>query len=349
MDIAIVPSALTDLAFSRLKRSSVAAQRTVRETLLAHGSLVFASDAEIGEFIAAIKKSPLLLSPERDRWLNFLTLLNQQKRLLPNFLPSGFKLCDLNSESDLAGLNGTGEKVLVLSEDQFDRVFPNNPDAVEEIRAEISATTSGGLGEVSVIDSKRALAVAGAHAQGTDREHVWNELFAPLARRSKGVSVLDRYMFSELARRDSGIHSRYPPEHLIWLLNHLAATSPVGTRVRLVGGFGDERRVPEEATQLLDLILRQWNASPGGIIELEVTLANWRVNTDLPHNRHIRFGSLGYTLAEGLDRLRSPRLWDEDGLNWTYKWDFESTQMLANRETRVEQSSTVSSMRRTLP
>lgn len=347
VDIALVPDALTDVAASRLSRASWVAQRQLFDTLRAHGALILTSE-EITDLVSFIRDSPSFTDNERARWRELLLFLRQRERLVVVSARPGMKLSEVTGMEDLARF-GTPEAgtVLVLDSDHFDRLFPANSAGVARPSPQISVATPVTLGEVESIDQSRSLAVRGSHPHGHERELVWGDLFAPIVRRSSHLTVVDGYLFAQIARRDDGYLSRDTAEHVGWLLNHVATTAPLGTRVRLMSAFDEDRTlVPRQAAQVLEMVLRHWVGEPGSIVELEVVMASRR---DFPHNRHIRLGGLGFVLHEGLDRLRSPHLWDTDGFNWEYKWTESGLEELRARELRVETASSVSRAVRTLP
>ena len=131
------------------------------------------------------------------------------------------------------------------------------------------------------------------------------------------------------------------------MLDAIKATAPLGARVKLYAGIGEKNDplAPATARDVMALVHRHWESSPGNIVELEVLVANWSINKRLPHGRHIRFDGLGFSLDEGFDRLRVPSLWDEHGFHWKYIWRESSVQGMKDDEAHVAKASTATSER----
>lgn len=341
VDIALLPEALTDISSKRLAHVSAVAQRSVVETMRAHGILAFATAEEATELLRFVRQASLLSQAERGKWEELLITMQRQGRfeVLPN--PDQRRLAEITVRDQLLPFGQPGqETVLVIGSNQFEALFPGNVDGFETEGMGVSVARGGALSEVTSIGTKRALAIAGQHPKGYNREVLWTELFGAIAHRSKEIVVLDRYLFKEVANRDSGYRRNHQPEHLTWLLTKIAEVAKTGTHVRLIGGFGDRSDVPTTAAEVLQVVLRQSEGSLGKIAEIAVDLVNWADEIQLPHARHVRFGRLGFSIEDGFDRLSSPNLWHEDGITWRYHWGDDSINGMVSRESRVRQART---------
>jgi len=341
VDVALVPGALVELSFGRLARAALGAQNRAIDAILGHGSLVFASAEELQDLVRLIGDSTLFRSDESNRWREMLIMLRSQHRITNQNLVISHKLKDVESLSDLSDfLSSKGETVLVLPEAQFDHLFP-----AEQIMATVdqmnSAVIANTLSEASSIKRLRDRAIIGSYPHGYGRDSVWTELFEPLARRGKEIVIFDRYLFARLAVRDRNRGDRRAPEHLVWLLDKIRSSAPLGTVVKLYGGYGEVNHplVPSSAEDVAALVLRNWTSTPGPVVELEVHIANWTVDRSMPHSRHIRFNDLGFTLDEGFDRLADPTVWDQHGFHWKYLWLNASIQALKDEERYLSKAS----------
>jgi hypothetical protein len=341
VDIVVEPAALLELSTAQIARASVPAQMMFIEVVQSHGAMVFSNQAKFNELAEMAYRSPRLNQNEQKRFSELLLFMSQRKRLVID--PEvAIDYLDLDQAAGLAGRTAVGrDVVLVMGSNHFDQTFPQNEAGIAHTKG-ISASLASTLAAVDEVVAKRSLAAKSKHPNGYSRESVWQELFAPIARHSLDVSIVDPYLFGEMDSRRKGLRRSNQQEHVAWLLSKLSVTSKLGTRVKLIGGY--DEATPTKASDVMTMVLEQWTDAPGRIVELEIVLAARR---DLPHNRHIRFGGLAFGLDDGLDRLRAPQLWDVDGINWKYLWAAEAISDLQAREKRVERSRTATAATRT--
>lgn len=329
VDVVVEPTALLELSAGHLARGALPAQALFIETIKAHGAFLFSSEADLVELAMFASKSTQLNANERKRFSDLLLFMKERKRLI---LDAGLRV-GYEQVIDAAILKSVplgDDLVMVLGTEHFDRAFPDNEEGVAT-ESGVSASLASTLTAVSSVMAKRTLAVTNKHPSGYSREAVWLELFAPIARHSRDVTIVDSYLFGEMAARKKGNRNAAQQEHVAWLLSKLASTAKLGTRVKLIGGY--DELVPSDANEVMSMVLSQWKDEPRSIVELKVVMAS---RHDLPHGRHLRFGGLAFGLDEGFDRLRRPALWDVDGLNWKYLWSDAAINDLRERETRIE-------------
>jgi hypothetical protein len=338
VDVALVPDSLAELSFSRLNKAALVAQTSCIKALLAHGALVFSSSDEIRDLVHLVG-DPSLFSPEEGkRWKEMLLTLRAQGRITDRQVV-GQRLKDVGRITELSEfLSHQGENVFVLPEPQFDRLFTSQAmmATVDQMNTVAVAST---FAESDAVKRYRDRAEIESHPYEYSRDLIWDELFDSLCRRSKEIVIFDQYLLGRLAKRDLERGHLKPPEHLVWLLDKLRSNAPLGTVVKLYGGYGDARNplVPSSAEGAMNLIMRHWVSSPGRIVELHVHIARWTPR--LPHARHIRFNDLGFYLDAGLDRLASPTVWDEGGFPWKYAWREPAVEAMKNDELRVSRDS----------
>jgi len=337
--LAIDPESIAELSAVLPSRAATALHNRVIESLMPHGTFVFFSPEEASAMVRFVKASDLLAQADRKRWQSLIEFLYMRRRFFVATDAPRLPLKQLDDPERLADYELEGSRsIVVLKSEHFEQLFQNDSDSVEHVSGGVTATTSLSVVESSTMRTLVDLAASGRHPTGATRDRVFSDLFEPLCSRDTRVSVVDRYLFKEIAYRDESRRRNNPPEHLSWLLSRLDETALEGTRVALLGGYEQGGCVPDDAQEMLDILLRYWSPV-GRIQEIELVLASGR---DFPHSRHVRFGGPGFFLDEGFDRLRKPQLWAADGIMWKYCWSEPDHHEMVGRETRVREASSAS-------
>lgn len=337
-DLSITPASVTEISEAKLSGAAILVQRLLAETIRAHGAVKFGSSEEAREFLDHVR-SPLLSEAERKLWQELLIELRLGGRLAAGASPSPQELASVTDVGMLKKLRaGNSDHLFVLPNDQFETMFPHSVSKSEAPIAGLSVATAMSANDTDIVIQRRALSARGAHPQGYSREAVWKELFESVVRFSGEIVIVDRYLFNELVTRESDGNSA--EEHLVWLLRRIALDARPGVRVSLIAGTHKNPKITDPRA-IADLILRRWGMARGSIAEFRIVLASGK----FPHNRHIRFGGgtgsgrgVGYDLYEGMDRLKSPALWDVDGFAWRFRWRAEALESMRARERRMADS-----------
>lgn len=346
--IGLSPDALVDMSATK---GGVFATRlawdALAEALQSHGTLLLASEAEMARFIEILKGVDLTVD-EKKRLTAILTKLKKENRIDTAKVPLEAPLSQIASPQALDALKSAVPLVVVLPDGTFARLVPQNADGVVEVSDDAEASVGHTFSQAGVVKKMKERASLQNYPNGTPRERIWRELFAPLAARFPRVTVCDRYLMTELVNRETrGTSAQYrDPEHLTWLLDRLDATSPKGTRLVLYTQLDNpkfDKDGPLTADDVLDMIDRHWSPAADGRLEtIEVYGVPWRAKLH-PHNRHIRFGeSLGFKLDEGLDRLALPTVTYKSGFSYVYAWRGEHLRNMREDEGLVKNSPDVS-------
>jgi hypothetical protein len=156
----------------------------------------------------------------------------------------------------------------------------------------------------------RSLAQDQTVLSGASRSMCWDDRFEKLAKWSRHVSVLDRYVGKNLPIGAGG--------ELEWLLGRLDSTCP-GCQVA-VYTISDTQGFPNSST-LAQKLRRVANRAlgAGGITEIWLTSAPRHAGRfSFPHDRHLRFDSSVFELSAGLDRLGHATV--RDSFSCLYGW-----------------------------
>lgn len=159
-----------------------------------------------------------------------------------------------------------------------------------------------------VIGGLRKMKYAENYAKKSDSNRIWEERFAPCAKISKTITLVDHYLFGG----KDGIN-----KHLMrWVLDRLnQAEVPPTLKVELIGALPNNTRMNDIRDILADL---DFCKSPRFLSVWVVP--DWRGG---PHNRHIRFScSTAFTVEEGFARFVSlegkPEVWGISGVTPHY-------------------------------
>ena len=340
VDLGLDPEAIRDLAHPDMPSFGAAAQRELLRSILAHGYLLL-PNREATAALTAIVDGAAFSQGFKTKWLELLVSIVQSKRV--GFADPALEGSFAARASDGGlhfGPQAIGDGIAIVPRSDFQQLFPNS-DSPQVNVAGLTMTTADQLGETSAISRRQSLSDSGLHPHGTSRDFVWEDLFRPLTRRSSSFVMFDRYLLKELASRQSR-SSQAHPEHLVWLLEHIDSAAALRASVHLVAQAQPEHGILD-AQDALDLVLSSWTPVAGNITELKVTVSSWTDTGRRPHNRHFRFGkSLGFDLIEGFDRLRSPNLWDPEGIRWQYHWLPSAIGAMVRRETDIAGGPTAS-------
>lgn len=182
-------------------------------------------------------------------------------------------------------------------------------------RGEPELSVSESVAYCDTVKSIRELRERGNFPEGTARQDVWNAVFAPLAKLSSEVTILDRFFL----RHDSG------RDHAVWFVKALDREMPPGSNLRLLGEWPPDTDGQQAEAAVRDRLQRL--VGSGNLERVSVTLsAAWdkgphsrRAESTKygPHNRRIRF-SCGFAVSseEGFDRLGTKKITGADGFTW---------------------------------
>ncbi len=338
------PEALLDISAAKHGPFSTRlAWDALIEVLQSHGALLLTSGQEMRRITEIVKGKELTVD-EKKRLMTLISKLKKENRIDFAEPPLEKGLANVSFPGEIEELQASLPLVAILPDEAFMRLFPKNTSGTAELDSDTEAVIGQTVSHSSVLKKMQEVIDSQNFPLKTSREKVWDELFGALASRSKRVTICDRYLLSELSRRDSFSTSAqsHDPEHLVWFLSKLDSVSPPGTRVTLLTQLESPKNGEDgliNADSVLDIIDRHWSpAKDGRLVQIEVYGVEWRSKLH-PHNRHVRFGeSLGYKLDEGLDRLATPSISYKAGFSYAYAWKQEQLKKLRADERLILES-----------
>lgn len=336
----IAPDAIEGVAAGLSRALTKAQHEALLRVIAAHGMLVAANDDEAAELIRAVRDPDILPPAVRDRWNAVLVGLRKQNRFISMRPEAPLGLRSVVTLNDLRnGWRGRSE-VAVLTVEQAARLGVDEEGLLVDRSAGIELATAPIAAYCGTFTNLRRLADEGHVSPGTRRDDFWRAVLAPIARASRHVTILDRYLFGGLAWHEENLpRSRsWDADTVVWLVEMLDRTMPSNGSVSLLGESPDEGIF--RASDVADVIRSLWTATPScRISSLNVTVSPWnQPGARLPHDRHIRFDAgVGIKLHAGWDRFRRATVTELDGVGWQYLWLAEAVQELRAAESRVRQ------------
>lgn len=330
VNVHVTPSVVVETSRSVAKFSAPALRRELREFLLRHGVLRFASNAEAKTWIDGLK-SEELTPQEAKEWQQLLLTLNKLGRLVSENPALVEDADSATSKEELLPLAALSPLLSVIGTDTYGRLFPDAEVGVSPLKPNLDVTVPGSISQSAMHERLINLAQSGSFLRGTKRNDLWATLLEPLARVSKEIVVFDRYLFGQLEASFD--------EQVNWLLSRLDASAPKGAAVTLIGArgvpgdFGNER-VPGNAADAEWLIRENVSQKFERLGSVRVALAPSVRVRDMHHDRHIRFGAgAAVEVPAGFDRLAVPEL--RDNFGFTYRHSTDALKQLRARETAV--------------
>lgn len=308
-------AALVDRGASRAE--VFARSQAICEALRAHGHLVFSSHDEREAMQASILHVHQQHREAGAMWVALIKQFVQARR------------CDDLSPADPAGVDG------LASLEQLRVVWGPHTDviAVPNDRAEalgVAETETSHLDAPSQIDVARIATVpsaasfrgmkatsdAGVIKHGESRERLWRDVLAPIARVSRRLVLVDRYVFSGLADAVHG--GRGDTTFVAWLLERLDAEARDGCELTLIGWRGKPREQPSDGAGAAALVAQVF--SPGGRLGKVEIIAS-QPATFLPHDRHISSSlNVGVGFPAGFGDFARSTITKREGVEFVYRW-----------------------------
>lgn len=285
--VGIGPAALAD------GQSDPAVRRAFHEELLedlsVHGRLVFNSERDRDLFIEGIKALPTSLAKA---WESVLAAGRvtmsiadpPMEQSLSEMLEVDTIDAELADDLDLVLLDRDQAELLGVPEDEFSRTTPSG--MVEIGRISTAGRTVTLLSAQKMLDSPLR--------EGSSREMEWETRFEPLVSTTSQVTVYDRFVGQQTARRY--IYNMGGGDGLTWFLTRMAMKP--GRRVRIITAVSDEleggRRYDEDVIAGAFTLLQRSLAERGLHIDLVLVPDKFREPGKklerFGHDRHLRFG-----------------------------------------------------------
>lgn len=335
LNVAISPSVITEISNSNLGSYAALVQEQLSSILDRHGVL-FQTSVHERQRLLGLLASSQLQPDEQKRWRELLVRLHKSGRLTtaaPSVIESW---SDLTDGQQASGLEQLAPIISLVSGTDFTRLFPED-SIIHTVNETVEVTTAASLSASSQYTQLESLREDGVFHAGTHREDVWEVLFRPLVRVSRSIIIFDRFLYARIWERDDPY--RGAPEHLIWLLENINDTIPVGGEITLIGESG---KYPKRSSDLPDDPLRILNYIRDTIQNQFDRLGSVEINVHsgrekMHHDRHIRF-STGHALEvpPGFDRFAKPRL--SESVSFSYRHTRNSIKELMDREISVRKA-----------
>ncbi|MCB0918256.1 MAG: hypothetical protein KDC39_06770 [Actinobacteria bacterium] len=270
-----------------------ALQRAIQEDLLedltVHGRLVFSSEAELGDFVAAVRALPSSLAKAWEAVLSSRRVMVSVRE--PETTPS---LDEFIDPMRLESRTAPEIELVLLETEQAELLGVGDAD--------FSARSPGGLVEIGRLStaSRTATVLAARTAlrepmrEGTSRELEWQQRLEPLVEASSLVVIYDKYVGMQTARRY--LYDYNSGDGLTWLVTRIG--NHPGKRLRIItatsqpdrrGRAYDEQVLAASFQLLHEATGRRVNLDPVFVADRE-TDPRGRVLHKFGHDRHVRFG-----------------------------------------------------------
>lgn len=316
------------------------------EFLAAHGNLVISNSREMLDLVRLARASELVDQRARRIWSVLIQELRKQGRIQVLNPGSQFSLAEISTAAQLAGTwpaHQVPEAAMVPSS-FLKLLFPDAPGTVKDPSTGVILANPAEFLESEPIQRLRTLREESRVPFGQTRKSFWQFVLNPLAQSSKEVTIYDRYLFSEITKRDQSFPTPgQPHEALVWLLRMLDDSARNGLVVRLFAATAaphhGSAQHPVSAQQALEILKKFWVRPPrGAISRVEIVAGPWKQNGKLmPHDRHIRFSeNRAISIPAGLDRLKAATIEDTAGMAWKYHWSTATVAPLISSEKELE-------------
>lgn len=331
--IAISPAALAALGVNAgSPADSFGQHAALCEALEAHGHLVFASEDE-GRLLVRSIKEVGERSPEAGKlWARLFNHLGQSQRFdhlaPPNQqgLDGAAGIDDLrtgwSAQTDVAALQDAHAEAMGVGATQMCRLDP--PSGIDVARIGAAAFA----GTLADLKNHRD---GGVIKCGESRELLWDHVLQPLARVSRHLTVVDRYLFSAL--NDAIYADRGTDTFVGWLLAHLDADARDACEVTLIGFRGRPGDDPADGAAAANLVSRVFEPTGRRLSKVDVLVT--QPASYLPHDRHISSNvGVGVTFPASFDVFARDRVSKAEGVEFVYRWNRAAVDKLHEAERR---------------
>lgn len=225
---------------------------------------------------------------------------------------------DLCGEDPLPELLRSLADLVVISERASGDRETVRTNGFEMREGEPELTLADSITHCQTVTRARSLRELGNYRANTQRDVIWNEVFAVPAGVSTEATLLDHFFLEHLLNGKS----RNARDHAEWLIGRLDNSMAQGSTLRLLCGWPIDRRSsdPFPRTRLIASV--RTRIAPllgsGRLARINLALAPWpKRHDDGPHDRHLRFNAgVAISTDEGFDRLDSREVQGIDGFSW---------------------------------
>jgi hypothetical protein len=328
---ALSPAAVLSLGAGGTPADVFARSFALCQALEAHGLLVFANDAEGKELVQAIKQLEAAHPEVQGVWSCLAVKLGKAGRFIKHQPPSAKRLDNLSAITELFPEWKGSADIAVFANDQADRF---GLAANEMVRHD----------SVSDIDVARAPAAAfsgafltcrsdaeGVLAKDAPRDELWDRCFLPLARVSRRLTLLDRYLVQNLA--DLTASARAADGFMAWFLDHVDREAKDGCELEIIAFRGGPGQQPYDGAAAAQLVSDVLVGDGGRLSRIELVVT--QPASYLPHDRHLNSNlGLAVTFPASFNVFEGERVRKEEGVEYTYRSTPEAVDKLQKAEQR---------------
>jgi hypothetical protein len=327
--VAVGASAVESLSATGTRAEVFARHASICEALEAHGYLVIGNNDEGRELVRAIRASG---SEAAQVWAQLVTRFKRVGRLKNIDPPCPAGLDELTEIEQLRSGWATDTDLAVFPDDRATLFgVPENELSQLDAPSGIEIARAAAASFAPPISRFKASRDAGVLECGATRERLWDEVLMPIARISRSLIVVDRYLFTNLGNRVAG--GQGADSFIAWLLERLDRDAQAGCTAVLVGY--DERpdggvRDAEAAAQLVRAVYAAGGDRLAGVDVVTTQPAGY-----LPHDRHISASvGVGVSFASGFGALDRTTISALEGVEWAYRFHPDAVQKLQTAEQR---------------
>ena len=183
-------------------------------------------------------------------------------------------------------------------------------------------------GTIAGLKARRDSAVI---PNGESRDRLWEDVLGPLARVARQITVVDRYLFLELANAVAG--GRGNTGFVAWLFAHLDREARRDCQLTLVGFRARPGEDPVDGQAAAALVAGVISPNAGRLSQVEVLVT--QPASFLPHDRHISTSlGVGVSFLDSFDDFSRPTITKAEGVEFAYRWATEAVTKMQDAERR---------------
>lgn len=335
---ALSPAAVLSLGAGGTPADVFARSFSLCQALEAHGLLVFANDIEGRELIQAIKELEAEHPEVQGIWTRLAAKLGKAGRFIHHQPPSDKRLDNLSAITELVPEWMDCTDIAVVANDKADELgLATNEMVRHDTASDIDVARAPAAAFTGAFMTCRADA-EGVLAKDTPREELWDKCFLPLARVSKRLTLLDRYLFQNLADLTAG--GRAAGGFMAWLLDHVDREAKDGCELEIIAFRGEPGQQPEDGAAAAQLVDDVFSGAGGRLSRIDLVVT--QPAGYLPHDRHLS-SNLGLTVTfpASFNVFEGERVRKQEGVEYAYRSTPEAVDKLQKAEQRFRDDRSV--------
>lgn len=300
------------------------------EAIEAHGFLVFASVDEVKDLMRSLKGA----GPEIYQiWTKVIKRFVQTGRTHVLAPPSPLGLDEIDSCEQLSACWDQVTDVALFTDDRATQLFevPETVMAAQANGCEIEIVKVAATPFTGTYSRFKSLGRSGVIEHDAPRETLWEGFLRPIARVSRELTFVDRFLFKNLKDLTDG--NKAQGAFLSWLIERLNADANEGLKLTLIGFDTRTAHVSASAEDAAAAISQISPTDTGNLGSIQVVAT--QPASYLPHDRHVRSNiGVGITFLASFDTFNSTKVRSEEGVEFSYKTSPDSIEKMQISEGR---------------